>query len=98
MQAKETRQAVSLLRGLIWGNPKQECEEPSDCQPAWQRLVMRDGVHLFDPLAAHHRILAREGADSASPGCESCSYAFSRSESIVVLAFALCSRHGSDVV
>ncbi|KAL4419867.1 hypothetical protein ABPG75_006965 [Micractinium tetrahymenae] len=35
--------------------------------PPDQRLVMQDGVHLFDPLAPHHDVLAREGisADTA---------------------------------
>lgn len=35
--------------------------------PPEQRLVMQDGVHLFDPLSPHHEVLAREGisADTA---------------------------------
>ena len=32
------------------------------------RLVMSDGVHLFDPLATHHETLAREGTASRSKG------------------------------
>lgn len=33
-----------------------------------QRLVLGDGVHLFDPLAPHHEVLAREGTASMSKG------------------------------
>ncbi|EFN53770.1 hypothetical protein CHLNCDRAFT_136410 [Chlorella variabilis] len=29
--------------------------------PDKERLVLQDGVHLFDPLAPHHEVLAREG-------------------------------------
>ncbi len=32
------------------------------------RLVMRDTVHLFDPGARHHHVLATEGTATASPG------------------------------
>ncbi|KAK9804176.1 hypothetical protein WJX73_009170 [Symbiochloris irregularis] len=32
------------------------------------RLVYRDGVHLFSPLAEHHRVLAEEGCSAAGPG------------------------------
>lgn len=35
---------------------------------AGRRLVLRDGVHLFSPRAPHHRVLAKEGAASHSPG------------------------------
>lgn len=33
-----------------------------------RRLVIKDGVHLFDPQAPHHSVLAREGIDSTSEG------------------------------
>lgn len=33
-----------------------------------QRLVMRDNVHLFDPGAEHHEVLATEGTGATSPG------------------------------
>ena len=33
-----------------------------------QRLVMRDNVHLFDPGAEHHEVLATEGTSATSPG------------------------------
>eukprot|EP00884_Botryococcus_braunii_P003264 jgi/Botrbrau1/12939/Bobra.154_2s0001.1 len=33
-----------------------------------ERVVLRDGVHLFQPRAPHHSLLAREGASSHSPG------------------------------
>ena len=36
--------------------------------PPSQRLVLGDGVHLFDPLAPHHEVLAREGTASRSKG------------------------------
>ncbi len=36
--------------------------------PPGRRLVMGDGVHLFDPLAPHHEVLAREGTASRSKG------------------------------
>ncbi len=32
------------------------------------RLVMRDAVHLFDPGARHHHVLATEGTATSSPG------------------------------
>ena len=32
------------------------------------RLVYRDGVHLFDPLAQHHQVLAEEGRSASSAG------------------------------
>jgi len=32
------------------------------------RLVLHDGIHLFDPLATHHEPLARYGTATASPG------------------------------
>lgn len=35
------------------------------------RVVLRDGVHLFQPRAAHHALLAREGATSHAPGTAS---------------------------
>ena len=42
--------------------------------PALQgrRLVMRDNVHLFDPGAEHHEVLATEGTGATSPGNPSC--------------------------
>ena len=33
-----------------------------------RRLVMRDNVHLFDPGAEHHEVLATEGTGATSPG------------------------------
>ena len=33
-----------------------------------RRLVMRDTVHLFNPSARHHHVLATEGTASSSPG------------------------------
>ena len=38
--------------------------------PALQgrRLVMRDNVHLFDPGAEHHEVLATEGTGATSAG------------------------------
>lgn len=36
--------------------------------PEGQRLVLRDGVHLFCPAAAHHGVLAREGTAACSEG------------------------------
>ena len=33
-----------------------------------QRLQLRDGVHLFQPNAPHHSILARLGTGSTAPG------------------------------
>ena len=45
---------------------------------AGEPLVLHDGMHLLDPLAEHHRILAMEGTGSRSPGAVSnfhcCSY------------------------
>jgi hypothetical protein len=39
--------------------------------PPQHRLVMLDGVHLFDPLATHHEVLAREGVAADTAGvCE----------------------------
>ena len=35
---------------------------------AGPRVVLRDGVHLFDPTAPHHWLLAREGAAAAGAG------------------------------
>lgn len=32
------------------------------------RCVLRDGVHLFSPLAPHHGVLADLGADFTGPG------------------------------
>ena len=42
----------------------------SRSQPGLQghRLVMRDNVHLFDPGAEHHEVLATEGTATTSPG------------------------------
>ena len=39
-------------------------------QPGLQghRLVMRDNIHLFDPGAEHHEVLATEGSAATSPG------------------------------
>ena len=33
-----------------------------------RRLVMRDNVHLFDPGAEHHEVLATEGTAATSQG------------------------------
>ena len=35
---------------------------------AGPRVVLRDGVHLFDPTAPHHWLLAREGAAAVGAG------------------------------
>ena len=42
----------------------------SRLQPGLQghRLVMRDNVHLFDPGAEHHEVLATEGTATTLPG------------------------------
>jgi hypothetical protein len=36
--------------------------------PSQERLVLQDGVHLFDPLARHHEVLAREGVAADTSG------------------------------
>ena len=43
-------------------------DRQSSHQQAGPRLVMRDGVHLFDPLANHHHVLAQHGAATTAPG------------------------------
>ena len=43
-------------------------DRQSSHQQAGPRLVMRDGVHLFDPLATHHRVLAQHGVATTAPG------------------------------
>lgn len=32
-----------------------------------QRLILHDGIHLFDPLAPHHEVLAKNGTATTSP-------------------------------
>ncbi len=46
--------------GLTGGDAAAELDE--------SRLVLADAVHLFDPTAKHHEVLAREGKDAVGPG------------------------------
>jgi pimeloyl-ACP methyl ester carboxylesterase len=40
------------------------------------RLVLLDGIHLFDPLSPHHETLAREGIDATGIGAPSVDVVF----------------------
>ncbi|KAK9829898.1 hypothetical protein WJX72_008538 [[Myrmecia] bisecta] len=59
----EAHQQGSLAAGLAGAN-----DAPGGRRkvPAHLRLVLRDGVHMFDPVAPHHRVLAREGTATTS--------------------------------
>ncbi len=59
------RQIDPLLNSLSNNNSSSDAE--SIKSKLEQRLVLHDGIHLFDPLAPHHEILALEGTGTDSP-------------------------------
>ena len=50
------------------GNSEAVLERQASHQQAGPRLVMRDGVHLFDPTNSHHKVLAQHGAATTAAG------------------------------
>ncbi len=65
---KLRRQLDPLLHSLSSGGDI----EPNKAQNSKkskleQRLVLHDGIHLFNPLAPHHEVLALEGTGTDSP-------------------------------
>ena len=52
----------------VLGNQDAVMERQAPQQRVGTRLVMRDGVHLFDPTAPHHKVLAQQGVASTAPG------------------------------
>ena len=50
------------------GNNEAVMERQASHQQAGPRLVMRDGVHLFDPTALHHKVLAQRGVATTAAG------------------------------
>jgi len=63
----EVEEAVDSLQSAL-GNSEAVTERQASHQQAGPRLVMRDGVHLFDPTAAHHKVLAQRGVATTAPG------------------------------
>ena len=63
----EVEEAVDKVQSAL-GNAEAVAERQASHQQAGPRLVMRDGVHLFDPTNPHHRVLAQHGAASTAPG------------------------------
>ena len=59
--------AQAKLRG-VKRKLERQLDAVRDPVPPEHRLVLQDGMHLFDPLAPHHSVLAREGTNSASSG------------------------------
>ena len=60
-------EAVDKLQSAL-GDNEAVLERQASHQQAGPRLVMRDGVHLFDPTASHHQVLAHRGAATNAPG------------------------------
>lgn len=60
-------EAVDKVQSAL-GNTEAVLERQASHQQAGPRLVMRDGVHLFDPTNPHHKVLAQHGAASTAPG------------------------------
>ena len=63
----EVEEAVDAVQSAL-GNSEAVLERQASHQQAGPRLVMRDGVHLFDPTNPHHKVLAQQGAASTAPG------------------------------
>lgn len=63
----EVEEAVDKVQSAL-GNSEAVLERQASHQQAGPRLVMRDGVHLFDPTNSHHKVLAQHGAASTAPG------------------------------
>ena len=56
----EVEEAVDQIQSAL-GSNEAVMERQASHQQAGPRLVMRDGVHLFDPTAPHHKVLAQRG-------------------------------------
>ena len=63
----EVEEAIEQVQSVL-SSPEAVAERQASHQQAGPRLVMMDGVHLFDPLAPHHRVLAQHGVATTSPG------------------------------
>lgn len=63
----EVGEAVDQIQSAL-GNSEAVTERQASHQQAGPRLVMRDGVHLFDPTAHHHKVLAQRGVATTAPG------------------------------
>ncbi|KAL3161302.1 hypothetical protein ABBQ38_009658 [Trebouxia sp. C0009 RCD-2024] len=63
----EVEEAVDKVQSAL-GNSEAVLERQASHHQAGPRLVMRDGVHLFDPTNPHHKVLAQHGAASTAPG------------------------------
>ncbi len=94
---RETKNATLSLRvqAESFAMPGAESRSASSA-PALQgrRLVMRDNIHLFDPGAEHHEVLATEGTGATSPGppllASSCSH-------VGVISLSAQSKHAALV-
>ncbi len=63
----EVEEAVDQIQTAL-GNNEAVMERQASHQQAGPRLVMRDGVHLFDPTAPHHKVLAQRGVATTAAG------------------------------
>lgn len=63
----EVEEAVDKVQSAL-GNSEAVLERQASHQQAGPRLVMRDGVHLFNPTNPHHKVLAQHGAASTAAG------------------------------
>ncbi|DBB05437.1 TPA: hypothetical protein ACH3X1_012401 [Trebouxia sp. C0004] len=63
----EVEEAVDQIQNAL-GNTEAVIERQASHQQAGPRLVMRDGVHLFDPTAPHHKVLAQRGVATTAAG------------------------------
>ncbi len=63
----EVEEAVDQIQSAL-GSNEAVMERQASHQQAGPRLVMRDGVHLFDPTAPHHKVLAQRGVATMAAG------------------------------
>jgi hypothetical protein len=63
----EVEEAVNQIQNAL-GNTEAVMERQASHHQAGPRLVMRDGVHLFDPTAPHHKVLAQRGVATTAAG------------------------------
>ena len=75
----EVEEAVDQIQSAL-GNNEAVMERQASHQQAGPRLVMRDGVHLFDPTASHHKVLAQRGVATTAAGTSSLATPFGKSK------------------
>ena len=80
----EVEEAVDQIQSAL-GNNEAVMERQASHQQAGPRLVMRDGVHLFDPTAPHHKVLAQRGVATTAAGTSGLATPFGKSKTGAVV-------------